>query len=63
MKLGTLVKPTELIAYWWRYSLGVVVDIHDPKLELHYTHGVLWDDGSMSYEKPSYLLEVINESR
>ena len=61
MKVGTVVTPTDRIAYWWRYNIGVVVSITNEGIP--HTHQILWDDGSTSYERPYFLKEVKHESR
>lgn len=63
MKIGTLVKPTDLIAYWWEYNIGVVVKIDNSVLCRTYTHKILWDNGVISNENPSHLVVVKHESR
>ena len=63
MKVGTVVTPTDRIAYWWRYNIGVVVSIDDTVLDRPQTHQILWDDGSTSYERPCFLKEVKHEGR
>ena len=63
MKIGTVVTPTDRIAYWWRYNIGVVVSIRDAGRCRPHTHQILWDDGSTSYERPIFLKEVKHEDR
>ena len=62
MKVGTVVTPTDRIAYWWRYNIGVVVNIKH-ELGIPHTHQILWDDGSTSFERPYFLKEVKHEGR
>ena len=58
MVIGTIVKPTKKIAYWWTYKLGIVVKIDTSSLSRCYTHMIFWDNGKRSYEKPSSLEAV-----
>jgi len=57
MKIGTLVKSTDMIAYWWERSMGIVIDIDETGYFSH-THQILWSNGDKSFEQPQYLKEV-----